>query len=103
MDHAHEQANAHVKGEGGAIGLTEDPAALRRWMLAGKEISRIVSEFEVQLDKHLKDGNTNMTHHEQTKSTQDRFANDVRSLVATVEEKGNPFQEKELGSTSNRF
>ena len=28
MDHAHEQANASVKGDGGAVGLTENPGAL---------------------------------------------------------------------------
>ena len=33
--HAHEQVNAGVKGEGGAVCLTENPAALRRWMVAG--------------------------------------------------------------------
>ena len=26
LDHAHEQVNAVVKGEGGAVGLTENPA-----------------------------------------------------------------------------
>ncbi len=35
LDHAHEQANALVKGEGGAVGLTGNPNALRRWMLGG--------------------------------------------------------------------
>lgn len=35
FDHAHEQNNAYVKGDGGAVGLTENPEALRRWMLAG--------------------------------------------------------------------
>jgi hypothetical protein len=35
-----------VKGEGGAVGLTENPSALKRWMISGREIARIVSEFE---------------------------------------------------------
>ena len=46
LDQAHEQVNAEVKGEGGAVGLTENPAALRRWMVAGPEVSRMVQEFE---------------------------------------------------------
>ena len=46
LDHAHEQVNAQVKGEGGAVGLTENPAALRRWMIAGPEVVRIIQEFE---------------------------------------------------------
>ena len=47
IDQAHEQNNALVKGDGGAIGLTESPEALRRWMVSGPEIARIVGEFEV--------------------------------------------------------
>ena len=39
LDHAHEQVNALVKDQGGAVGLTENPAALRRWMVAGPELS----------------------------------------------------------------
>lgn len=46
IDQAHEQHNAIVKCEGGAIGLTENPSALRRWMIAGPETARIITEFE---------------------------------------------------------
>lgn len=35
IDQAHEQNNELVKGTGGAVGLTENPSAFRRWMLAG--------------------------------------------------------------------
>ena len=35
-----------IKGDGSVMRLTEDPAALRIWMLAGPEISRVVAEFE---------------------------------------------------------
>ena len=38
LHHAHEQVNAIVKGQGGAVGLTENPGALRRWMVAGPEL-----------------------------------------------------------------
>ena len=34
IDQAHEQENAVIKGEDGAIGVSEDPSALRRWMVA---------------------------------------------------------------------
>ena len=30
VDHAHEQVNSIVKGQGGAVGLTENSGALRR-------------------------------------------------------------------------
>lgn len=46
IDQAHEQANAVIKGDGGAVGLTEDPSALRRWMVAGPEVSRLVAQYE---------------------------------------------------------
>ena len=46
IDEPHEQNNAVIKGDGGAIGVTEDPSALRRWMVAGPEISRLVTNYE---------------------------------------------------------
>ena len=45
FDHAHEQENANIKGKGGAVGLTENPSALKRWMVAGPELSRMIQEF----------------------------------------------------------
>ena len=41
LDHAHEQLNSEVKGEGGAAGLTE-----KRWMKSGPEVARMTKEFE---------------------------------------------------------
>ena len=38
-DQAHEQNNALVKSDGGAVGLTENPGALRCWMVAGPDMS----------------------------------------------------------------
>ena len=37
IDQAHEQNNAFVKGAGGTIGLLQNPAALRKWLLSGLE------------------------------------------------------------------
>lgn len=98
LDQAHEQLNALVKGDGGAVGLTENPGALRRWMVAGLEIARQVDEFEDGFDE---DGTTaNVTppdrHHEQTKGVQEKFVRDVRSMVTTIEEMGNPFMEESM-------
>ena len=42
---AHEQNNAVIKGDGGAIGLTEDPTALRRCMGAGPEMSHLLAAY----------------------------------------------------------
>lgn len=78
LDHAHEQANALVEGEGGAVGLTQDAAALRRWMVAGPEVSRMIAEFEgCQDDKERR-------HHEQRPGVQKSFVNDVLNVVSTL-------------------
>lgn len=90
LDHAHEQVNAVVKGEGGAVGLTENPAALRRWMVGGPELSRMVQEFEGSISSPEK----NHIHHEQKPGVQCAFSKDVHSTVSSFEELGNPFMEE---------
>ncbi|KAG1674196.1 Arachidonate 12-lipoxygenase, epidermal-type [Nymphon striatum] len=45
IDQAHELNNACIKGDGGAVGLTNNPAALRRWMIAGPEVARVIEEL----------------------------------------------------------
>ena len=47
-DQVHEQLNAMVKGEG-VICITENETALRRWMVAGPETARLLTEYE---EKH---------------------------------------------------
>ena len=91
IDQCHEQMNKLVKGEGGAIGLTEDPQALERWMVAGPEISRLILEFENSYQNL--ESQSSKKHHEQNPTTQKKFAKDVKALVDTLEEMGNPFLE----------
>lgn len=88
LDHAHEQVNALVKGDGGAVGLTNNPSALRRWMVAGPEICRMIREFEESTchEDPLK-------HHEQTPAAQVTFAKEVANLISTIDDMGNPFSE----------
>ena len=62
IDQCHEQNNAVIKESGGAIGLMTDPGALRRWMVAGPEVARMVTEFEA-LQAHGRI--TDHRHHEQ--------------------------------------
>ena len=45
-DQVHEQNNAKVKGEGGAVGLLDSPNALRRWMCGGPEAARVCEEYK---------------------------------------------------------
>ena len=92
IDQAHEQNNACIKGDGGAISLTENPSALRRWMIAGPEVARVIQEFE-NVELHW-EKRVDLCHHDQTSSVQKSFAKDVRSLVSVIEELGNPFDEE---------
>ena len=64
IDQAHEQNNAMVKGEGGAVGLMENPNAFRRWMLSGPEMARLVNEFEAGMTPDI-GTKENSKHHEQ--------------------------------------
>ena len=67
--------------------MTENDAALRRWMTASPEIVRMNEEFESSLQKR----DVFDLHHEQTSSIQEAFARDVCSLVDIIEDMGNPF------------
>ncbi len=51
IDQAHEQNNAIVKGDGGAIGLTENSTALYRWMVSDTEMARLIGEFQTSDEK----------------------------------------------------
>ena len=95
IDHAHEQNNKLVNGNGGAVGLTEDASQLLRWMVSGPEMARAVNEFEsfLELIQCQQNKNSNVKHHEQTKSVQKSFVNHVKSLVDVICKMGNPFLE----------
>ena len=89
LDHAHEQENALIKGGGGAVGLTKNPAALRRWMVSGPEVARMIKEFE-----NVVPSSQTLEHHEQTPSTQTASKKDVLSVVSEFKDFGNPFEEQ---------
>jgi len=57
-------------------------------MIAGPDMARIVNEVSL---KQLKDHKS--SHHEQTPSTQNRSARNVKSVVDIFDEWGNPFTE----------
>jgi len=81
-----------VKGDGGAVGLTENPSALRRWMLSGPELARLVNEFEAEMNVEV-NRQVPTQHHEVQTSFQVSFTRDVKALVATMENLRNPFME----------
>ncbi|CAH3151254.1 unnamed protein product [Porites lobata] len=90
IDQAHEQNNASVKDDGGAVGLTENPAALRRWMVSGPEMARVIEEFEASTEKRKC---LDFRHHEEAKHVQKKFTQNVKDLAKAIEEMGNPFTE----------
>ena len=94
IDHAHEQNNALVKGEGGAGGLTENPHALRWWMVSGPDMARIINEFENSIATGSTQTKQSAKHHKDTRSLQSLFYRDVTALTRTIEEMGNPFMEE---------
>ncbi|KAJ8333969.1 hypothetical protein SKAU_G00412880 [Synaphobranchus kaupii] len=91
IDQAHEQANAVIKTDGGAIGITEDPSALRRWMVAGPEVSHLVAQYEAASE--AKETSEHASHHEQTQRAQKVFLERVKNLSHVMTDMGNPFQE----------
>lgn len=72
--------------------MTEDPAALRQWMVSGPEVSRLVGCYEEL--SGAKDATNNTKHHEQSGSVQSKFFAKVGQLFTTFQEMGNPFQEE---------
>ena len=86
LDQGHEQNNEIVKGSGGAVGLTENLDAFRRWMVAGPEQARLLLDFEAQyLEKETSVGKNQ--HHEQSLSCQKTFKTQVTSLSDTILQK----------------
>ena len=88
LDQNHEQENALIKGAGGAIGLTENESALRRWLISGPEIARVLEEFNDHPDPF-----TNEKHHDCSQSAQIHFFGDVKSTLSILNEFGNPFMD----------
>ena len=96
IDQCHEQNNGAVKGSGGAVGLTANPATLRRWTVAGPEVARLVAEFEEDQVDGGPEAKRNIEglHHEQQPGVQSVFLKDVQSLTLVLQDMGNPFLEE---------
>ncbi|KAJ8405993.1 hypothetical protein AAFF_G00308810 [Aldrovandia affinis] len=75
-----------------AIGVTEDPSALRRWMIAGPEVSHLVAQYEAACG--TKEGTEHTSHHEETERAQRVFFENVEKLSQAMKDMGNPFQEE---------
>ena len=88
IDQAHEQNNDLVKGSGGAVGLTENPSAFKKWMIAGPEQARLLKEFEQQ---YISEEDNKQQHHEEGMSTQKTFKEQALALVHIISGMSNPF------------
>ena len=84
----HEQNNETVKESGDAIGLTENPAVLKRGMVAGQTQARILTESEEQYHS-LDQASQN---HEQRYSTQEMFRKQLTNALCH-RDNGNPFMD----------
>lgn len=76
------------------MGLTENPSALRRWVVSGPEIARIINVFEASMVTECRETEQSAKHREDTRSLQLLFYRDIASLTRTTEEMGNPFMEE---------
>ena len=81
IDKPYDQHTADVKDDGGAVGLTECPATLQKWMFSGPDMARVIIEFERCVDHALCRG----------PRVQTIFLEDVMSLKSAIGEYGNPF------------
>ena len=50
----------YIKGDGGAVSLTDNPSALWRWIIAGTEVARMIEEFHNEQNHH--GGKVNIDH-----------------------------------------
>lgn len=77
-----------MKGDGGAIGLTENSAELLRWMVSGPELSRMINEFETSQNfVSVAENNSDKKHHQDSPAVQLKFIKDVRSVCVELESK----------------
>ena len=90
VDQAHEQNNEYVKGSGGAVCLTENPSAFRKWMVSGPEQARLLKEFKkdfVGREDEMK------YHHEEGFPTQKNFKEQAMTMADIISDLGNPFSD----------
>ena len=83
------------KESGGAIGLTEKPNILERWMVSGPELCRVVEEFE-----GVQNELAELPLLQEGRVSQRRFLSHVRDLIDVILVNGNPFEEQLTGLVS---
>ena len=89
IDQSHEQLNKVIKGDGGIVGLIQNPDAMRRWLVAGPDLAEAIQDFEVSMQQSNDD--EKLDHHEESLGFQKKFQNMVQRLYETISDYGNPF------------
>ena len=74
-----------------AIGLTEYPAALRRWVVTVPEVSRLLAAYEAM--SGAIDTRIDSRYHEATVGAQTAFFENVNAMTTVLHDMGNPFQD----------
>ena len=67
IDQTHEQNNDLVKRSGSAVGLTENPSAVNKWMITGPKQARLLKVFD---QEYISEDGDKRQHHEEVMSTQ---------------------------------
>ena len=89
-DHAHEQNNKVIKGDGGAIGIFDHEEALLEWAVCGPEIA---DKFQDLPDIYIDD--CYQFHHQNTDNFEKTFRNDSNKLFGDFLRNGNSLVECE--------
>ena len=90
LNQNHEQLNVYLKKSGGIVGLTEDPAALKRFLVCAPLVSEQCKDFEASSIDSNGESSTEK-HHAESLYMQQRFLRDNESLIKTILTQGNPF------------
>ena len=78
-----------LQGQGGVIGMTHDPDLLRKWLVSGPQMVRLISSFE---EYYLPDADIEFRHHSEGFSFQSQYQSKVQRLIQTIKNYGNPFE-----------
>ena len=79
-DQSHEHSNKNLQAYGGAVGLYDNPEALKLFMLAVRDCTRCINEFEAVLDT-----TSNTAHQEETIVLQAMFWTNVLVFAEVAE------------------
>ena len=90
LDQNHEQLNDYLKRSGGIIGLTEDPAALKRFLVCAPLVADRCDDFKKSNGEPTQSPK-NIKHHAESNFMQERFLRDKSAILETILSQGNPY------------